>query len=332
MKKTMIFKAMMALIVIMLGVNFNADAQLGGLINAAKNKAKQNKAQKEQAELTNKTKPVIPQPDAGGSTVIFTVQDTAVAMWNPATLELTITTTKGGNTPGSILKVDASTGKVTDKNGASKGSISNDGTIVSPNLGNLKLVTEDRGMFGLAYHVKMGNEQLGTVDDECIVSGKLTGRASSPVSTLLTAYVYYGLMLTNKDYTISKLGYDPDKKYTSEELDDMIEWNDEDAISAITKYENSMPCFGFKETHPEFKNAKIGGVGLLANKWREYSDGYGIRYWIVYELTDGRNIVTFSRAFKKWTYGEVIQRDDHDINNTRHMGQPFNEVTDWVRK
>ena len=42
MKKTMIFKALMALIVIMLGANFNAEAQIGkNLLNKAKEKAKE---------------------------------------------------------------------------------------------------------------------------------------------------------------------------------------------------------------------------------------------------------------------------------------------------
>ncbi len=47
MKKTTIFKALMALLVIMLGINFNADAQIGDLIRASKNLSKQNKAKKE---------------------------------------------------------------------------------------------------------------------------------------------------------------------------------------------------------------------------------------------------------------------------------------------
>ena len=120
--------------------------------------------------------------------------------------------------------------------------------------------------------------------------------------------------------------------YTTEELEDMVEWTDKESINVIREYEESLPCMGFKKEHPEFKGAKVGGIGLLHNKWKEYSDGYGMRYWVVYELTDGRNIVTFCRAFKKWTHGDVTQRDDIDYDCTTHLGYKFHEVSDWQRE
>ena len=132
--------------VIMLGANFNAEAQLGGLINAAKNKGKQNKAKNEleqqEKELAEHNKAMvlaIPQPDANGSKVLFSIGNENVASWNPATNELTITTTRGGNTSGSVYKVDPATGNVTDSKGTSKGSLNTSGTIESPNLGKLHL-------------------------------------------------------------------------------------------------------------------------------------------------------------------------------------------------
>lgn len=123
------------------------------------------------------------------------------------------------------------------------------------------------------------------------------------------------------------------KSYTTSQLEDAVEWIDEESVKAIQKYEESLPCFGFKKEHPEFKNAKIGGIGLMNDHWNsKISDGYCIRYWIVYELTDGRNIMTSSRAFRRWSTGEVTQRDDKNFEGTSSLGWTFHEVTDWVRK
>lgn len=335
-KRRTIIKALMALLVILLGANFNAEAQLGGLINAAKNKAKQNKEQKGQSAQLS-----IPQPEANGSIISFKRKnmmgvEQEVAKWNSATLELTMT-------DGIVYKVDPATGKVTDSKGTPKGSMSSNGSIDAPNFGTIQVKQDGANFFyvwrneeklggivGVVGEVYYGDRRLG---DNGTVSDKT-------VSPLLMAYVYYGLVFTQDDFSNKSANHanaqkakddavwHPEKKYTTAELEDMVEWTDQESIDAIIKYESSLPCAGFKNSHPEFKNCKIGAVGLMERAWREGSEWdsyYAIRYWVVYELTDGRNIVTFSSAQKKFRYGDVE-------NRWRKYENEFHEVTDWQRK
>ena len=350
-KRKTIFTALIAFLVLMMGVNFDAEAQLGGLINAAKNKAKANKEQKEaaarEAKAIETNKLTIPQPDASAQMTTFTLKidgkQVGVCTWWPAKNELNVS---GPNIATVVCKIDPATGKVTSSTGEAKGSMSADGTIVSPNFGTLTLKPRDNANSGKdGYIVERNGERIGVlypnrdvaidVYDNTADEGiqKTVGSSDNKtVNFLVEAYAYFGLVFTEKSLTVFRLGYDPDKKYTTEELEDMVEWNDTESINTIIKYESSLPCAGFKETHPEFKNCKIGGVGLLRNRWKEFSDGYGMKYWVVYELTDGRNIVTFNRAFKKWTYGEITLRNNVELDKVVYFPQEFHEVTDWVRK
>lgn len=336
-----IFTALIALLVLMMGVNFDAEAQLGGLLNKAKNKANQNKEQKQRDEENAAMLLAIPQPNANESKAIFAIGNESVASWNPATNELTVTTTRGGNTPGSVYKIDPTTGKVTDNKGASKGSLK-DSTIDSPNLGQLRLFVHKKwpGIitgYDVRADINGKSTRLGDVDQEQVNTIYFQGKGSvkmAKVNPLLVAYVFYGLMLTEKEIIVKQLGFDPDKTYTTAELEDMIEWNDQESIDKIIKYESSLPCAGFKDTHPEFKNCKVAAVGLKSNEWREVkeTDNYGyanwfyvMSYWVVYELADGRNIVTFSAAREKSKYGDVISKQQTKTGD-------FHEVTDWQRK
>jgi len=358
MKKTMIFKALMALIVIMLGANFNAEAQIGDLIRAGKNLAKQNKAKKENQaaaealeQQASQSKLAIPQAIAGGQTAIMTKGDsekpTAVATWNPATLELTMATTLGGNTPGAVYKVDPNTGKVTDKDGKSKGSMNADGTIESPNLGTINVIPVNDGKAG--FDVKMGDKHIGKVSLDREVrchynsfngwgdwgwrnEGLCTDKTVNP---LLVAYVYFGLIFTKGDINVNFYGYDPDKKYTVEELEDKIEWKNASAENEVMEYESSRPYAGFdREKFPHLKNCKVAAVGLMSD-WKESktthtsgTDYAGttwhktIQYWVVYELTDGRNIVAFN--YLDNYYGKE--------EGTKRGNKEWHDVSDWQRK
>ena len=240
---------------------------------------------------------------------------TAVATWNPATLELTMATTLGGNTPGAVYKVDPNTGKVTDKDGKSKGSMNADGTIESPNLGTINVIPVNDGKAG--FDVKMGDKHIGKVSLDREVrchynsfngwgdwgwrnEGLCTDKTVNP---LLVAYVYFGLIFTKGDINVNFYGYDPDKKYTVEELEDKIEWKNASAENEVMEYESSRPYAGFdREKFPHLKNCKVAAVGLMSD-WKESktthtsgTDYAGttwhktIQYWVVYELTDGRNI------------------------------------------
>ncbi|MBR2103974.1 MAG: hypothetical protein IJ933_01675 [Bacteroidales bacterium] len=347
--RSSIFKALMALLVIIIGTNFNAEAQLGGLINAAKNKAKANKEQKAAQEQANLTKPVIPQPVANAKPVIFSLNDTAVCMWNPAALELTMTTSKGGNTPGAVYKLNPTTGAVTDQNGASKGSLSNDGTIESPNLGTLQF-KEVKG-YALDNKVYQNGKEIGavavrgTVQAYHIDNGRINtqfGKTSDGVSPLFVAYVYFGLLTSKQQFNMWTLGYDPDKKYTTAELEDMVNWLDKNTINEIMEYESSRPYAGWdRESHPELKNCKVAAIGLISDAWKENSETirhvnygaynidwdekkthYDMKYYAIYELTDGRNIAMICTASKECRSCEIKFRHDEE----------FHEVTDWQRK
>jgi len=311
-----IIKTLVALIAITLGANINAEAQ--------KNKKGQTQSAQPQTG--------IPKANPNGAVVKFKYNNVEACSWNPATLELTMLIDEGGNAAGTVIKLDPGTGDFKTSTGEEKGAISNDGVISSPNLGALTL-TEG----GL---VKRGTETIGRIlegttsnlfDMGVTVwyrdSPELIGRNINinKVSKLLATYVYYGLLMTDKKLTLHLLGYEPDRKFTTDELNEMIKWNDQESIDKILQFESSRPYAGFKETHPEFKDCKVGGVGLMEGQWNDGNNWWYIDYWVVYELTDGRNIVTFSTARKKFRYGDVEER-------FRKIDGRFNEVSDWKRK
>ena len=360
-KRKTIITALVAFLVLLLGVNFNAEAQLGGLINAAKNKAKQNKEQKaaeekaaaEAARATSLLTMAIPQPDANGETIFFRVTNykgekpEAICSWNPAKLELTITSNRGGNTPGAVYKVDPATGKVTDSNGASKGAMNPNGTIESPNLGTLTIESDAEGMdyVGKKFkgvRVKRNGTNLSVVTPGWTGSGPIFGK-NKEVNVLLAAYVYCGLMLTERDLRVYEYGYDPDEKYTTEQLEDRIEWMDKETINEIMEYESSRPYAGWdRAKYPELKNCKVAAVGLLLGAWEEYNEYHGtvgggnydkwyrMKYYVIYELADGRNVTCFAAVNKEFRHGEIKGREGY--GNARGNNPEFHEVTDWQRK
>ncbi|MBR4325353.1 MAG: hypothetical protein IKP73_07500, partial [Bacteroidales bacterium] len=275
--------------------NFNADAQFG-IINAIDKAAKKNKAKKESANENAKMTLAIPQPGANG-TIVFMVQKglflEGFCQYDPSKLELTMSSTLGGNTSGAVYKIDPATGKVTDKNRVSKGSMSADGTIESPNLGTIRLK---------AFIQRDGVNNVETIS-------------------------HY--------FTVKQLGYDPDKKYTVEELEDKIEWKNTSAENEVMEYESSRPYAGFdRDKFPHLKNCKVAAVGLMSD-WKESktthtsgTDYAGttwhkiIQYWVVYELTDGCNTVAFNYLDKY--YGKE--------EGTKRGTKEWHDVSDWVRK
>lgn len=311
-----IIKTLVVLMAITLGVNLNAEAQ--------KNKKGQNSSSQPQVG--------IPKANPNGDIVKFKYNNVEACSWNPATLELTMLIDEGGNKSGTIIKLDPNTGKFTTSLGEDKGSISNDGTIVSPNLGTLTLtegglIKRDAEMIGrITEGVTPNLFDMGVkvwYRDAPELIGRTINR--NKVSPLLATYVYFGLLMTEHKLTKYLLGYDPTQKFTTNELNEMIKWNDEESINKIMQFESSRPYAGFKDTHPEFKDCKIGGIGLMEEKWNDGNNWWYIDYWVVYELTDGRNIVTFSTARKKFRYGDVEER-------FRKIKDRFNEVSDWKRK
>lgn len=342
MKNSFIFKALVAFLVLTMGVNFNAEAQLGGLLNKAKGKVIKSKEQKEFEAESEASKPAIPQPKSG-SMVMFMIGKQGVASWDPSKLEVTIMTNRGGNTPGTVVKLDPNTGKFTDANGNAKGSISADGTIESPNFGTLKLepyysdvsmpnIKIDHALW--AYKVMRGdgefarylfhNGEMTFLKDKCTVSDK-------SVNPLIFVYVFHGLIYTEKDRVVATLGYDPEATYTMADLEDKVEWQDAATERKLRDYETSHAYAGFdKSAHPEMKNVKIGPIGLMTD-WKETRDEIAgtnvwnkyVKYWVIYELEDGRNFVGFNSWNENWAKGVST-----DIRHNYEL----HEVTDYQRK
>ncbi len=165
-----IFKTLVALMVIMLGANFNAWSQSGSLS--------------------------IPKPDANGQIVTFNRDGKEVGKWNPATLEFTMN-------DGVVYKLDANTGKFTDSQGSPKGSISADGTVEAPNFGTIQVKQDGTNFF----YVWRNEEKLGAVlgaigevyyrDRRLGDNGTVSDKTISP---LLIAYAYFGLVFTQDDF------------------------------------------------------------------------------------------------------------------------------------
>ena len=329
-----LFKVL-AMVAIMFGVSYNAEAQLlGGLAKAVKNKTQQSKQEKICG---------MPTADAKAGLVTFTVNGTAACTWNPATLEIAIKANLNGNKAGDVYKLDPNTGVFTSSNGESKGSINEDLNIQSPYLGALKIgVSNYRttdGQSGVKYQVYKDGKRLGSLSaKDCSGFGGKTvmdGTCDGTVSLLLAGYVYYGLFFSEKECTKILLGYDPDLKFTTEQLEDKVVLKNAGTESEIMDYESSRPYAGFdREKYLELKNCKVVAVGLTS-EWKETKHDHTtgsrydgttwkrrISYWVVYELTDGRNMVAFSTYIKKSGYESGIER----ANNGVH------EITDWVRK
>ena len=369
-----IFKALVALMVIMLGVNFNAEAQLGGLLNKAKEKVAgggTGKNQKEVEAYIEQMKAFVPKP---GQTPNATIKmdGKEVATWDGAKNELTLKTNNGGFTSGTVLKVDGNTGKITDASGKAMGSLSAT-AVESPNLGVLQL-KEHIGNYSLGYTSSYQpvsidrlrgydiimqstkQEVFGSDFRLPIHDGNKPGKGTTifiwedqeysfkfadhtfvvsdnKVGSALPIYVA-SLMMTQVEYTKAQvsrmLGYDPEKTYTTKELEDMIRWKDDETEAQIKKIEE-----GKTYGDSRVKGAKVAAIGLksewsqqtrVANqgKLTEYNyKAYYIDYWVVYELPDGKNKVAFYTMLKNWNNDGAYGRD-------KCTG--FHDVTDWVRK
>ena len=134
----------------------------------------------------------IPQPVKKGKPIILKWQgETPIGTWNPQTLEITFAQKwDEGELAGKnvIYKVDPETGAVIRNDGVQKGSMSNDGTIESPNLGTLQFDTETNA-------VMMNGEKIGTAGPGGAQSFDHTiGSFESKVSPLLSAFVWFGLL------------------------------------------------------------------------------------------------------------------------------------------
>ena len=346
-KRRTIFTALIALLVLTMGVNFDAEAQLGGLLNKAKEKVSGGD-KKKKAEQEALLKEVgIPQPDPNAGTYVFFLDKEGVCMYNPATLEISMTTTYGGNTPGAVYKIDPNTGNVTDQNGKSVGSMSNDGTIQTKNIGKIyltnfldptnyshkwKIVKDGKDSYDYFATVEVGGRVSARNNMLYLADAKALGEKTN-LTPLLTAFIFAGLVTDEENFSMWKLNYNPCRAVKTADLEKQVSWKDAATEKMLLEYEMSYPKWeDVSKRPPELKNCKIGGIGIISGNWNKepYKDNDGIErtkmhllYWVVYELEDGRNLVAFNRCFKVPWYVE-------NINGC--VNERLNVVTDWQRK
>lgn len=181
-----------------------AEAQWGSLLNKARKaagiKTKQEKAvdaekhrQDSIQEAIRSITPTIPQPAKSGAPIAIKWQNTQIGTWDPVKLEITFNKTyEEGELAGQKVsyKLDPSTGVWTSKKGTNVGQMSNDGTIISPNLGTIQFdpekctITMDGAVIGKA------NLKNAYVYDVQI------GGFEGHVSPLLVAYTFHGVLIS----------------------------------------------------------------------------------------------------------------------------------------
>ena len=181
-----------------------ADAQWGSLINKARKaagiKTKQEKAQDEakrrqdsiQTAIKSIT-PTIPQPAKSGALNAIKWGDTKIGEWDPVKLEITFNQTYDeGEFAGQKVsyRLNPATGQWTSKKGSDVGSMSNDGTIQSPNLGTLKFDPE-KGTISMNGEV-IGKANLKTA----YLFDKAIGGFEGHVSPLLVAFTFHGSLIS----------------------------------------------------------------------------------------------------------------------------------------
>ena len=181
-----------------------AEAQWGSLLNKARKaagiKTKQEKAADREKhrrdsiqEAIKSITPTVPQPAATGALNTIRWGKTAIGTWDPVNLEITFNQTYDeGEFAGQKVsyKLDPATGKWTAKNGTPKGSINNDGTIESPNLGTLKFDTKTNKVY-------LDGDVIGEASMLKAVSfGHEIGSFDGHVSPLLVAYTFHGALIS----------------------------------------------------------------------------------------------------------------------------------------
>ena len=146
----------------------------------------------------NSITPTIPQPAKTGALNAIKWGDTKIGTWDPVNLEITFNQTYDeGEFAGQKVsyKLDPATGKWKSKKGTDVGQMSNDGTIISPNLGTIKYDPEKNT-------VSMNGEVIGKVNlKTAYVFDKTIGSFEGHVSPLLVAFTFHGSLISKKQIT-----------------------------------------------------------------------------------------------------------------------------------
>ena len=160
---------------------------------AKEEKIRQHKRDSIKAVMASIT-PTIPQPAAEGTApVTIKWKGTPIGTWDPVGLEITFNKTYDvGEFAGQKVsyKLNPATGQWTSKKGTDVGSMSNDGTIVSPNLGTIKFNPQTNA-------VVRNGEVIGEVTMLSAYSyGTTIGSFEAHVSPLLVAFTFHGSLIS----------------------------------------------------------------------------------------------------------------------------------------
>ena len=160
---------------------------------AKEDKIRQHKRDSIKAVMASIT-PTIPQPAAEGTApVTIKWKGTPIGTWDPVGLEITFNKTYDeGEFAGQKVsyRLNPSTGQWTSKKGTDVGSMSNDGTIVSPNLGTIKFNPQTNA-------VVRNGEVIGEVNMLSAYSyGTTIGSFDAHVSPLLVAFTFHGSLIS----------------------------------------------------------------------------------------------------------------------------------------
>ena len=165
---------------------------------AKEDKIRQHKRDSIKAVMASIT-PTIPQPAAEGTAPIaIKWKGTQIGTWDPVSLVITFNQTyDDGAYAGQkvIYKLDPATGKWKSRKGTDVGQMSNDGTIVSPNLGTIKFNPQTN-------KVVRNGEIIGEVNMLSAYSyGTTIGGYETHVSPLLVAFTFLGSLISEKQIT-----------------------------------------------------------------------------------------------------------------------------------
>ena len=148
--------------------------------------------------VINSITPTIPQPAKSGAPIGIKWGNTKIGEWDPVNLEITFNQTYDeGEYAGQKVsyKLNPATGQWRSKKGTDVGSMSNDGTIVSPNLGTIRFDPQ-------TMRISMDGEIIGQANlKNAYVFDKEIGGFEGHVSPLLVAFTFHGSLISKKQVT-----------------------------------------------------------------------------------------------------------------------------------
>ena len=263
---------------------------------AKEDKIRQQKNDSIKAVMASIT-PTIPQPAAEGTAPItIKWKGTPIGTWDPVGLEITFNKTYDeGEFAGQKVsyKLNPSTGQWTSKKGTDVGSMSNDGTIVSPNLGTIKFNPQTN-------KIVRNGEVIGEVTMLKASSyGTSIGSYETHVSPLLVAFTFHGSLISENQIA--------EWKEAKNQRDLAAAKARQEAAARAAAQRSSSNSNSYKVLYYNGKKCEIDSNGRI-------NDGYNGIGW----LRDGK-ITTFSA-------GNTVGRIESDGTVRTMIGNKIGEV------